>query len=145
MRLRPKIVLSILVTVLLVAAWQTMSIHSAERERRNREAAYAATASALQALIKPAMSRAHAGRILRSKSFAFINRSGSQTQDDLITLADEPSQHWYCSYEQVQVFIEFAPAEALQAQRPIPPAAYDSLPSDRVKSVALNHWPQDCL
>jgi hypothetical protein len=145
MRLRRKIVPSIFLLIALVAAWQMIRIHAAKQKRKNREAAYAAIAAELQEVIRPGMLRADAEAILRNRARPFTNRSGSRTDDDIIPLAHEPSPVWYCNYEQVQLLIEFAPAQTSPNQQPITPTGYQSLPKDRVKSVTLDHWLQDCM
>ncbi len=145
MPLRRKIVLSLLVLTSFLWAWQILRIHAAKQQRQKREAAYAATAAELRAAIKPGMPRVDAEAILKGMSRNFARRSGSRTWDDIIPLAHEPSPSWYCNSQQVQVLLAFSPAETSPAQRPISPAGYQPLPNDRVTSVALDRWLQDCL
>ena len=148
MRHRRKIVVSIVVLMLLIAVWHVRQVNAAraaEKDRAKREAVYAMTAEEWKAIIKPGMLRSDAEAALRNRSLDFVNRSGSGTYDDLVPLAREPSPQWYCSDEQVQVLLEFSPATAKPDQYPTAPTDYEARSNDRVKSVTLDHWLEDCL
>jgi hypothetical protein len=81
---------------------------------------------------------------LRGKSGDLTHRSGSGTYDDIVPLAHEPSPYWYCNYEQVKVLIGFAPVQTSPNRQPITPTGYQSLRTDRVKSVTIDYWLRDC-
>jgi hypothetical protein len=144
MRLRDKIVLSsILVVISLAAAWEikfTFEQRAADKARAERELGYAATAAKLGTFIIPGMLRADAEALLKNRSLSFLNRG----REDNVPPAHEPSGHWYCSYDQVQVLITFNPGDTATGGRRLY-VDDEALTNDRVKSVTLDHWLQDCM
>jgi hypothetical protein len=126
------ILFALLIVTSAIALYRAWSSHS-RKDLAKREVFYRERLEQYSLILKPGMTRREIDDGLNRRGISFITRSG----DDLIELAHEPSPHCCCSYELISVAVYY------ESPRSNPDFTYK--PTDRVRAVDLDRWPQDCL
>jgi len=138
MLMKRSTVVTIILSLSASIAWLVIVQHRRDvrekRDRELRERSYAAALATYAAELRPGMTREAAHQYLRSHHVAYITRGIGADSDDLIRLAREPSQQWYCSWLDVSVAVSYT-----EMNRP------DPRPEDRIQKVNLDRWLQDCM
>jgi hypothetical protein len=134
--------LAFMVTVAGLIIWHEASTHQEAKRRAVRQLKYEGEASSLEQVIRPGMQRREVDAILKNQAWKFTLRG----RNEIVPLARESAAEWYCSWNQVQVLIEFTPGVTSEISATSDP--YDPLnprADDRVKSIGIDRWAQDCM
>ena len=106
------------------------------REHERRERSYEAALTAYTSVLKPGMTREAVHKYLQDHAIAYSTRGIEVDSDDLIRLARERSEQWYCSWLDVSVRVSYAPVSSFEQQ------SDDQI---RIKELSLDRWLRDCL